>query len=119
MLPARLERNLFPEFSPDVAAVEAAPTVAQDAELSRLSDALVRRIGRFLRGHEFARLAQTSKVRPLDQSAAGEQDGAWLTGLCRCVRDCTGCVTTASCGTDSSAPVNSALWTSWNGRGRH
>lgn len=56
---------MFSEFPPggDAAVTDAAPAAAQDAELSRLSDPLVRRIGRFLRGDEFIRLAQTSKVR--------------------------------------------------------
>ncbi|KAF4141995.1 hypothetical protein GN958_ATG08884 [Phytophthora infestans] len=51
----RLERNLFPEFSGDTNAV------ASDAELSRLPEALLVRIGVFLSAPEVCRVTQTSK----------------------------------------------------------
>lgn len=61
----RLQRNLFGELPAALSASSdpPAPAPTQDAELSRLSDALVGRIALFLRGVEFARLAQVNKVR--------------------------------------------------------
>ncbi|KAG3191632.1 hypothetical protein PC128_g10856 [Phytophthora cactorum] len=51
----RLERNLFPEFSSD------ASLVASDAELSRLPEPLLVRVGGFLSVPDFCRVTQTSK----------------------------------------------------------
>lgn len=62
----RLERNVFPELSQGALVGE--PIVAQDAELGRLSEALIKRTCTFLRGFEFARVTQTNKVSlpPMD-----------------------------------------------------
>ncbi|KAI9988246.1 hypothetical protein PInf_021640 [Phytophthora infestans] len=56
----KLERNLFPEFSGDTNAV------ASDAELSRLPEALLVRIGVFLSAPEVCRVTQTSKCLRVD-----------------------------------------------------
>ncbi|KAG6612373.1 putative F-box protein [Phytophthora cinnamomi] len=51
----RLERNLFPEFSSGTS------SVTSDAELSRLPEPLLARIGTFLSVPDFCRVTQTSK----------------------------------------------------------
>ncbi|RLN89858.1 hypothetical protein BBJ28_00015435 [Nothophytophthora sp. Chile5] len=54
-------RNLFPEFSSD--GEHEAQTVAADAELNRLPEPLLVRVGSFLHASEFCQVAQTSQKR--------------------------------------------------------
>ncbi|GMF57597.1 unnamed protein product [Phytophthora fragariaefolia] len=53
----RLERNMFPEF------LGGSGSVTSDAELNRLPEPLLARIGGFLSVPDFCRVSQTSKVR--------------------------------------------------------
>ncbi|KAG6961028.1 hypothetical protein JG687_00007902 [Phytophthora cactorum] len=73
----RLERNLFPEFSSD------ASLVASDAELSRLPEPLLVRVGGFLSVPDFCRVTQTSKTTRRSNLLQTQKLSTFLTGATR------------------------------------